>query len=119
MTVAFVISSLILTQIARRLGWFLSRRYLYVTSAPFCVVASIAWGSVTALLMFGLIEWLHPHWLLKWIFGYAQGAYAAEPTFGLFAESTVPAHARARHEIISTVPLVTFIGSMIVLAVLW
>lgn len=112
----FVIVTLICSQLGRRLGWVLSKRFLYFATPFPVIVASIIWGSLVALLMHGLIVWLHPHWILKWIFGFAQGAYVSIPNFGLLAESTIPEHAMLRHEFISNVPLLIFIIASVVFA---
>ena len=112
----FVIVTLVCSQFGRRLGWALSRRFLYSATWFLVVVASIIWGSLVALLMHGFIVWFHPHWILKWIFGFAQGAYVSVPNFGLLAESTVPEHAMLRHEFISNVPLLIFIIASVVFA---
>ncbi len=112
----FVIVTLICSQLGRRLGWALSKRFLYFASPLSVVVASIIWGGLVALLMHALIVRYQPHWLLKWIFGFAQGAYVSVPNFGLVAESTIPEHAVLRHEILSNVPLLVFIIASVVFA---
>lgn len=112
----FVIATLICSQLGRRLGWALSKRFLYFASLFSVVVASIVWGGLVALLMHALIVKLQPHWILKWIFGFAQGAYVSVPNFGLLAESTIPEHAVLRHEVISNLPLLVFIIASVVFA---
>jgi hypothetical protein len=115
-SIAFVIVTIACAYFGRRLGWALSKHYLYFTSFVSVIVCSIVWGCLVALLMHGLIVRFQPHWILKWIFGFAQGAYIAVPNFGLIAESTIPDHARPKHELISNAPFVVFIVSSVVFA---
>jgi hypothetical protein len=114
----FVIVTVVCSYFGRRLGWALSRHFLCFAPVISVIVASIIWGGLVALLMHGLIVWQHPHWILKWIFGFAQGAYVSVPNFGLIAESTIPEHAMPKHELISIVPLVAFIISSVLFAYL-
>lgn len=76
-TLAFFLISLAFTQVARRLGWSVSKRFLYFVPVPLVVTICLLWGSAIALAIHASIVWLKPHWLVKWIFGYAQGAYAS------------------------------------------
>lgn len=116
-TLAFFLMSLAFTQVARRLGWSVSKRFLYFAPVPLVVTICFIWGGAIALAIHALIIWLKPHWLVKWIFGYAQGAYASIPNFGLIAESTVPPQAALRHQLISTVPLVIYVACITALEV--
>jgi hypothetical protein len=61
--------------------------------------------------MSGLIGWLHPGAVLKWILGFALGAYVATPNFGLFNESTIPDDAQPRYLMISTLPVLIFVAT--------
>lgn len=115
-SIAFVVVTLVCSYIGRRLGWALSKRFLYFASFSLVIIASIFWGGLVALLMHSLILWFQPHWILKWIFGFAQGAYVSVPNFGLVAESTIPDEVKPKHEIISNAPLVVFIILSVVFA---
>ena len=75
----------------RRLGWAISKDFLYSVNASLAVAVCITWGGFVALLIHALIVWQHPHWLLKYVMGFALGAYVAIPNYGLVAESTVRA----------------------------
>jgi hypothetical protein len=114
----FFLATFLFTQVARRVGWWASRRILYIGSTPMVAISCVMWGGTVALSMHVLVAWLNPHWLVKWIFGYAQGAYAAVPNFGLIAESSVPPGATFRHQMISTLPLLSFIVHAVALALL-
>jgi hypothetical protein len=91
---------------------------LYVGPIPLLVLTCITWGGAIAIGVYALNAWLAPHWLVKWIFGYAQGAYAAVPNYGLFSDSTIPPHATMRHQMISTIPVVVYVVVLISLEVL-
>ncbi|PYV75688.1 MAG: hypothetical protein DMG96_16405 [Acidobacteria bacterium] len=70
---------------------------------------TVVWGLGVGVGMSSLIGWLHPGAVLKWILGFALGAYVAIPNYGLFAESTIPDSDLPRHSMISHWPLVTYI----------
>jgi hypothetical protein len=109
----FFVLSLVLTQIARRMGWALSLRILYIAPPPIYVFACIAWGAGVAVGVFAAAQSMGPHWLVKWIFGYAQGAYAADVNHGLFSESTIPESVAERHQLISVLPIVIYAVALI------
>jgi hypothetical protein len=67
------------------------------------------WGVAVGVSMSALIGWLHPGTVLKWVLGFALGAYVSIPNYGLVVESTIPDYARPRHVMISNVPLLTFV----------
>jgi hypothetical protein len=83
----------------------------------FAVAFCITWGGFIAGAMYFLIGWLKPYWLIKWIFGYAQGAYASVPNYGLFAEGTIPPDRQVRHLILSALPVVSYIAMAVLLAI--
>ena len=112
----FFVLSFFGTNILRRLGWRLSRGSLYFVQSFFAVTFCIFWGGCIAGLVHSLIGWLHPFWLVKWIFGYGQGAYAAVPNYGLLQESSIPPEAMLRHQILWTVPLVSYVAIALLLA---
>jgi hypothetical protein len=102
--------------VGRKIGWALSRAFLYSGKTGPAVVACIVWGVLIAALIRALIVWQQPHWALKYLLGFALGAYVAVPNFGLVAESTIPPHAIKRHELISMLPLWVYILASVVLA---
>lgn len=106
---AFVLLAFMCMYVGRKLGWWLSRSFLYSATTPVAVFACVIWGCLVALMIRGLISWQQPHWILKIIFGFALGAYVAIPNFGLVMESTIPDNTMPRHQLISNVPLLTFI----------
>ena len=110
---AFVLIALVGMYPGRRLGWMLSRAILYSAPSAVVVVACIIWGALVAYLIHLLIGWQHPHWILKFIFGFALGAYVSIPNYGLVAESTIPPEAIKRHNLISLLPMWVFILSSV------
>lgn len=96
----------------------LSRTILYQSPLPVAIVGSIIWGGFVAYLIHLLIAWQHPHWILKWIFGFALGSYVSIPNYGLLQESSIPDHAMLQHSLISNLPYLTFIISSILFAYL-
>jgi len=111
--ISFVLFSIVLMYYGRRLGWLLSRAFLYSSPSTFVVFLCVIWGALVAYLIHLLIGWQQPHWILKWIFGFALGAYVSMPNYGLVAESTIPEHAFKRHELISLLPLSIYILSSV------
>jgi len=57
----------------------------------------------------GLIGWLHPGTVLKWILGLRWVQCVAIPNYGPFAESTIPDYGLPRHSMIFNLPLVTYV----------
>ncbi len=114
----FVILTLGCLYCGRRVGWGLSKHFLYSVSEITAVIACIIWGGLVAILVHGLIVWLHPQWILKWIFGFALGGYVSIPNYGLFAESTIPDHEMLKHNLIFTVPFAAFVIFSVVFAYL-
>ena len=112
----FFLLSFLGTNILRRLGWRLSRGSLYFVPSFFAVTFCIMWGGCVAGAVHLLIIWLHPFWLVKWIFGYGQGAYAAVPNYGLLRESSVPPGAMFRHQMLSIVPVISYVVTVGLLA---
>lgn len=115
--VGFVFASLFgLIFLGRKIGWALSRGYLY--SAPWLglVVGCVAWGALTAISVETLLHWLQPNVFVKWIFGYGAGVYAAIPNYGLVDEQTVPEHALPKHTAIKAVSLLVYIGLLVLAA---
>ena len=115
---AFVIIALIGMYPGRRIGWMLSRAILYQVPLFVAAVGCVLWGALVAYLIHLLVVWQHPHWILKWIFGFALGAYVSVPNYGLLAESSIPDHAKPQHLMISNLPFVVFIVCSILFAYL-
>jgi hypothetical protein len=112
----FVLIAIVGMYLGRKLGWGLAKAVLYPAPKAVFVAASIAWGCLVALLIHILINWQHPHWVLKFVFGFALGWYVAIPNFGLFTESTIPPYAVKRHLLISFRPPLAYLISSVVLA---
>jgi hypothetical protein len=115
---AFVLIAILGMYVGRRLGWVLSRALLYSSPSALAILLCVIWGVLIAFLIHLHIGWLHPHWILKSIFGFAFGAYVSMPNFGLVDESTIPPHAIKRHELVSLLPLGIYILSSVSFAFL-
>ncbi len=114
----FAVCILVGIYLGRKVGWGLSKAILYPGSIGLTVGACIVWGmGVASLLRFGLNA-LHPGLVLK-ILGYGAGAYVATPNYGLFMESTLPIEIQGKHQLITSVPFVTFVVASLVLARVW
>lgn len=108
--IAFVFGSLAgVVFLGRKIGWLLSRGYLY--SAPWfgLVVVCLVWGALVAIAVQSLVHWLQPNAFVKWVMGYGAGAYAAIPNYGLVANSKVPADNLPKHTAIKAIPFFTYI----------
>ena len=110
----FFLCAFVFMFIGRKLGWALSRP-LYFAPLATVSVFSLFWGIAIAVSIRGLVVWQEPGALLRWIMGYALGAYVAIPNYGLFNEATMPAEATTRHSVLKAVPLLTYVASSIVL----
>ena len=107
--IAFVMFSIALMYLGRRSGWWLSKVSLYGDPMPVVLVECFIWGGLVAYLIHALIVWHHPHWILKWVFGFGVGSYVSRPNYGLIMESSIPEHAMPRHTLISSLPFLIFI----------
>jgi hypothetical protein len=116
---AFVLIMLLLLYVLRKAGWFFSKNGLYGSHVATVSVFCLAWGAGIAVLVHELIRWKEPNWIVWLIFGYGIGAYVSIPNYGLVGEDTVPDVKRKRHLLISTVPLVAYVLTAILLALLW
>jgi hypothetical protein len=105
----FAFAALVFMCVGRSLGWTISRAFLYPAPMALSVTGTIIWGLLVGVGMSNLIGWLHPGTVVKWILGFALGAYVAIPNYGLFAESTIPDSDLPRHMMISNWPLVTYV----------
>ncbi len=102
--------------IGRKIGWALSKIALYTVPTMISVVLCVVWGIVVAKAIYWLIFWQQPDIILRWIMGYALGAYVAIPNFGLIEPSSIPAHAQARHALVSFLPQFIYIVSLVYLS---
>lgn len=116
--IAFVLFSLVLLYLGRKLGWWLSKASLYDDPLPVVLIECVIWGGLVAYLMHDLIIWHRPHWILRWVFGFGVGSYVSVPSFGLIRDDTIPEHARSRHEMVSMLPMWVFILASVGLAFL-
>lgn len=104
----FVLAAILFMFIGRKAGWRLSRT-LYRSNSLVAALGAVAWGILIAFCVSGLIEWQHPGYILKWIFGFALGAYVAIPNYGLLNEATLPIESVGRHTLVKQVPFVVYI----------
>jgi hypothetical protein len=106
---AFVFAALVFMMIGRQLGWLFSKAFLHRSPIFLSVWGAILWGASVGMAVSGLIGWLHPGTTLRWIMGFALGAYVAIPNYGLFSESTIPDSDLPRHVMIKSVPLLSYV----------
>lgn len=85
----FALAALLFMYVGRRVGWALSRNFLYHAPIVVSFLMGAGWGVGVGIGMSGLIGWLQPNVLLKWILGFALAAYVSIPNFGLIDESTI------------------------------
>jgi hypothetical protein len=111
----FFCAIVILLLLARRLGWLLSKRMLYFSADAALLIVCALWGIAVGVVVDALIQWLDPYWLLKWIFGYAMGAYASSPSFGLMSEATLPPGMAARYGVMTNGPVLVYVVALVVL----
>ena len=95
--------------VGRKLGWELSKAILYSIPLAGCMALCIVWGAAVAIAIHGLIEWLHPGVILRWIMGYSLGTYVAVPNFGLLSEANIPQGAKSRHLLVSVLPTTVYV----------
>jgi hypothetical protein len=112
----FFFISIVFMYIGRKIGWAISKGFLYSASTGTVIVVSALWGFAVALSMFWLIRWQAPNIILKIIMGYALGCYVAIPNFGLLSEGTISNEARPKHTLISILPSIVYILAMVVLS---
>lgn len=93
----------------RRIGWFISKNFLYWTKISFLIIGTIIWSLLVAYLLHILIQWQNPGLIIKIIFGYGFGAYLSIPDYGLFAKNTMSDEDQIRNTLITFVSLITFI----------
>lgn len=113
---AFFFLTLLFMYIGRKLGWSLSRSVLYTAPVAAAVVLALALGVLVAFGMRGLLNWQQPGAVLRWIMGYALGAYVSIPNYGLLVPSSIPEAEVPRHNLISSVPELSYLATTIALA---
>ena len=114
--IAFVLLSIVFMYLGRRMGWMLSRNILYFLPTVLVVVLCILWGMAVAFGIHALILWQHPNIILKIIFGFMLGTYVSIPNYGLVAESTIPPEALPKHNLISMLPVWSYIFASVAFA---
>jgi hypothetical protein len=105
----FALAALVFMVVGRKLGWLFSKAFFYPAPTFLSFRGAILWGVSVGIAVSGLIGWLHPGTALRWILGFALGAYVAIPNFGLFNESTLPDSYLPRHVMIKSVPLLSYV----------
>jgi hypothetical protein len=112
---AFFFTCFVSTWVGRKIGWSLSRQFLYTSGWPVCILLCFGWASGVAYGLHVLILATHPGLLLK-IYGYGAGMYVSVPNFGLVNENSIPAYGRARHDFLRGVPSLMFIVASVAFA---
>jgi hypothetical protein len=105
----FVLIALLELLLLRRLGWLLSKRFLYPGPDWGVGFVTAIWGSLIAGFEALSIWYLHPMFWIEAILGWALGAYLAIPNYGLFRLESIPNYALDRHRFISTRPLISYL----------
>jgi hypothetical protein len=97
----------------RKLGWFLSKNYLYKFDVSYfqAIFITVIWVCMVFSSVIFLINFFHPNLIIKIIFGYGAGLYVAIPNFGLLNESSIPEFGseKDKHLAISHVPSYLFL----------
>jgi len=112
----FVVIVFIGIVILRKLGWALSKRFLYTTRNNKAILTCILWGILVAFLLHALIRWQNPNFWIKLIIGYGFGSYVSIPNYGLVNQSTIPDNIMPRHTMLYLLPLLAFLVSSIIFA---
>ena len=118
--VIFFFITFIFMYFGRKLGWSLSKKYLYTLQLTLAITLSFLWGFIIAVCMFILISWQNPILILRIIMGYALGCYVSIPNFGLLDETkgSEGGQLNKRNTLISFWSSITYILIMILLS-LW
>jgi hypothetical protein len=90
----FVFATFVFMMIGRKIGWGLSKAILYTAPVVLSFVGMVVWGIVVGWCMSGLIGWLHPIVVLRWIMGFALAAYVAIPNYDYFKSHQFPTKRR-------------------------
>ena len=105
----FGFAAIVFMMVGRKLGWLVSKAFLYPAPITLSLVGTVVWGVLVGFSMSALIGWLHPGSILKWVLGFALGAYVSIPNYGLFNQGSIPDFEQPRHLMISNVPLVSYV----------
>jgi hypothetical protein len=111
----FFLLTLGLLLVGRKVGWALSKR-LYGGPKGLVVMFCLIWGPGIAMAIRLLIDANQPGLLLRWIMGYALGAYVSIPNFGLFDESTIPDERLPQHVLLKGVPWLLYMILSVLMA---
>ena len=114
----FVLAAIAGMYVGRKIGWAVSKAFLYTSPTGVVVITCLLWGAAVAFAIHALIRWQQPNIVFKIIFGFALGAYVAIPNYGLIAESTIPDRMIHRHLLIWNLPFWTFILASVAFAFL-
>ena len=118
--VVFIFIASIFMFFGRKLGWILSKKFLYTSPLTLALSLSFLWGFIIATGMFILINWQNPILILRIVLGYALGCYVSIPNFGLLDETRLPegGQFKKRDTLISFWSAISYILVMILLS-LW
>jgi len=103
--------------IGRKIGWSLSKAFLYSGPLLLAILICAVWGAAIAASLDYLIRSLTPGIIAK-VFAYGAGAYTSIPSFGLVADATVPPEAQGRHLLIEVLPFFVFVAVSVIAAFL-
>jgi hypothetical protein len=112
----FFFGCIFLVFMGRKVGWMLSRRFLYSHGAIASGYMCLLWGASVACVLQLMMLGTGPGLLLK-LFGYWAGLYVATPNYGLLAVNTIPPEMMPRNTMIGALPKVSFIAISILFAV--
>ena len=110
----FIVIILIALVPVRRIGWFISKNFLYFNGPKkqaffISILGTILWAIVIALLVNIMIQWLQPPIIIRIIFGYFGGIYLSIPNYGLFNIDALPPQELKRTTYMHVASLVVFI----------
>ena len=111
----FLLYCFIAMYLLRKVGWALSRAFLYTAPWIVCIPFLCIWGVGIAYGFRHLVMLCYAGWIVKTI-GYGSAAYLSIPNYGLVSESSIPVHAQARHFTISNLSFGLFIVFSIIFA---
>ena len=114
----FFVLSFAFMNIGRQIGYALCRP-LYRRGLTLIVAFGLLWGAGVAAAMHSLVGWQHPGFLLKWVMGYALGAYVAIPNYMLVDPATMAPDIMTKDTVLNGVPFITYIACSLAFAWLW
>jgi hypothetical protein len=92
--------------LGRKIGWWISRNFLYAIPFIPMFIACVLWSAVLAFFYRNLVLHYSPNLILK-IIGYGAGTYTAIANYALFAGIPDPDGQR-RDDAISNIGMVSF-----------